>query len=87
MAAGLPVVAVDAGGPAEIVEDGRTGLLARSGSSVDLAAAIEPLLASPELRERLGRAGRERFEREYSAQAVRRRFFAALEEISGGGAR
>jgi glycosyltransferase involved in cell wall biosynthesis len=87
MAAGLPVVAVDAGGPAEIVEDGRTGLLARSGSSVDLAAAIEPLLGSPELRERLGRAGRERFEREYSAQAVRRRFFAALEEISGGGAR
>ncbi len=82
MAAGLPVVAVDAGGPAEIVEAGRTGMLARSGSSRDLADAIEPLLGSAELRARLGAAGRERFEREYSAVAVRRRFWAALERIA-----
>jgi glycosyltransferase involved in cell wall biosynthesis len=81
MAAGLPVVAVDAGGPAEIVQDGRTGILARSGSSEDLADAIEPLLASPELRRRLGGAGLERFEREYSEPAVRRRFFAAMESV------
>jgi glycosyltransferase involved in cell wall biosynthesis len=84
MAAGLPVVAVGAGGPAEIVEDGRTGMLARSGSPEDLAAAIEPLLASGELRARLGAAGRERFEREYSDAAVRERFFAALEPIARG---
>lgn len=81
MAAGLPVVAVDAGGPAEIVQDGRTGILARSGASEDLADAIEPLLASPQLRARLGAAGRERFAHEYSDDAVRRRFFAALEKI------
>ncbi len=81
MAAALPVVAVDAGGPAEIVEDGRTGILARSGSGEDLAAAIEPLLADPELRRRLGAAGLERFEREYSEPAVRRRFFAAMESL------
>ncbi len=86
MAAGLPVVAVDAGGPAEIVQDGVTGRLARSGSSADLADAIEPLLTSPALRARLGAAGRERFEREYSAAAVRRRFWAALESIAAGGA-
>ncbi|MGO9490325.1 MAG: glycosyltransferase [Solirubrobacteraceae bacterium] len=82
MAAGLPVVAVDAGGPAEIVLAGRTGILARSGSPEDLAAAIEPLLDSPELRERLGRAGLHRFEADYSDGAVQRRFFAALEPIA-----
>jgi glycosyltransferase involved in cell wall biosynthesis len=82
MAAGLPVVAVDAGGPAEIVVDGVTGRLARSGSSEDLAAALEPLLASSELRTRLGRAGLERFRQEYSDEAVRRRFFAAFERIA-----
>jgi len=82
MAAGLPVVAVDAGGPAEIVEDGRTGILARSGSSADLADALEPLLASPQLRSEMGAAGRERYAAEYTAEAVRRRFFAALEGIA-----
>ncbi len=81
MAAGLPVVAVEAGGPAEIVQAGRTGLLARSGAPEDLADAIEPLLDSPELRARLGEAGSERFEHEYSEEAVRRRFFAAFEQL------
>jgi glycosyltransferase involved in cell wall biosynthesis len=85
MAAGLPIVAVDAGGPAEIVRDGETGILARSGASADLADAIEPLLSSPELRSRLGAAGYQRFEDTYSDEAVRSRFFAALEVIVAGG--
>lgn len=82
MAAGLPVVAVDAGGPTEIVENGRTGILARSGSAPDLAEAIEPLLADAELRVRLGAAGLERFWREYSDSAVQKRFFAAMETLA-----
>ena len=47
MARGVPVVAVDSGGPAEFIEDGRTGVLARSGEPDALADALEPLLASP----------------------------------------
>ena len=37
-ACGLPVIASDAGAPAEIVRDGTNGLLFRSGDSSDLAA-------------------------------------------------
>ena len=60
MARGVPVLAVDAGGPAEFVEHGADRLLARSGRSPQaLADALEPLLASAELRAR-ARRGRSR---------------------------
>ncbi|HEV3322986.1 MAG TPA: glycosyltransferase [Solirubrobacteraceae bacterium] len=81
MARGVAVVAVDAGGPAEYVEDGRTGVLARSGDPHALADALEPLLASPALRHALGTAGRERFEEEFTDAAMRARFFDRLEAL------
>ncbi len=81
MARGVAVVAVNSGGPAEFVQDGQTGMLARSGEPEALADAIEPLLRSGELRERIGRAGRERFAEEFTDAAMRGRFFARLEEI------
>jgi glycosyltransferase involved in cell wall biosynthesis len=82
MAAGLPVVAVDSGGPRDIVEHERTGMLARSGEPDDLAAALEPLLSSDALRHELGQRGRERFMRDYTDEAVRTRFFSALQGIA-----
>jgi glycosyltransferase involved in cell wall biosynthesis len=81
MARGVPVVAVDAGGPAEFVRHGRTGVLARSGTPEDLADALAPLLASSELRRNLGGAGRELFQQEFTDAAMRRRFFANLERL------
>jgi glycosyltransferase involved in cell wall biosynthesis len=81
MARGLAVVAVDSGGPAEFIEDRRTGLLARSGEPSALADALEPLLESPTLRREVGQAGRERFKREFTDSAMQRRFFAGLETI------
>ena len=80
MARGVPVVAVDAGGPRELVEPGRTGALAGSGAPAALAAALEPLLASAELRASMGGAGRARFAAEFTTAALRRRFFARLAE-------
>ena len=84
MAAAVPVVAVDSGGPRDIVEHARTGMLARSGDPADLAAALEPLLSSRALRHELGEHGRERFLHEYTDEAVRSRFFAALESVAEG---
>jgi glycosyltransferase involved in cell wall biosynthesis len=55
MAAGLAVVASDAGGPAEIVTDGHDGLLVPPGDVTALGAALRRLRDDPELRERLGR--------------------------------
>ena len=82
MAAAVAVVAVNSGGPPDIVEHGRTGMLARSGDPDDLADAIEPLLASVQLRRQLGEAGHERYMRDYTDEAVRKRFFTALQDIA-----
>jgi glycosyltransferase involved in cell wall biosynthesis len=85
MAQGVPVVAVDSGGPAEFIEDGQTGVLARSGEPAALADALETLLVSPGLRLAIGRAGRERFLREFTDVALRERFFRRLEGLAAGG--
>jgi hypothetical protein len=55
-ASGLPVVAVAAGGPAELVADGRSGLLCPP-SAHALAGAITGLAGSRVMRERLARGG------------------------------
>jgi glycosyltransferase involved in cell wall biosynthesis len=60
MAAGLAVVAADAGGPAEVVEDGVDGVLCPPGDVDALALALQRLAADPDLRRRLGDAARER---------------------------
>ena len=60
MQAGRPVIASDAGGLADIVVDGETGLLTRPGDPVALAAAVQRLVADEGLRRAMGRAGRSR---------------------------
>jgi glycosyltransferase involved in cell wall biosynthesis len=60
MAAGLPVVATDAGGTAEAVDHGRTGLIVPPHDAGALAAAIVELLADVDRRARLGAEGRRR---------------------------
>ena len=82
MARGVPVVAVGSGGPAELIEDGVTGVLARSGDPGALADALEPLIDSPERRRALGHAGRERFLREFTDTAMRQRLLDRLEELA-----
>lgn len=84
MARGVAVVAVDAGGPGEFIEHGRTGVLARSGEPSALADALEPLLSSPALLLSIGQAGRERFLADFTDVAMRSRFFGQLEAIVAG---
>lgn len=60
MAHGTAVVATDAGGAPEIVVDGLTGRLVPPRAPVALARAISELVRDPDLRRRLGEAGRER---------------------------
>jgi phosphatidylinositol alpha-1,6-mannosyltransferase len=56
---GLPVVAHAVGGVPEAVADGATGLLVPPGDRPALTAALARLIADPDLRRRLGTAGRE----------------------------
>jgi glycosyltransferase involved in cell wall biosynthesis len=60
MAAGLPVVAANAGGPAEVVTDEVNGLLYPTGDERALANALRRLAGDPALRDQLGQAGRAR---------------------------
>lgn len=69
MAMARPVVATDWGGPADYLDPG-CGILvpptSREALAAGFAAAMDRLAADPELRARLGRAGREKVERSYS---------------------
>jgi glycosyltransferase involved in cell wall biosynthesis/predicted SAM-dependent methyltransferase len=66
MMMGLPVVAGDAGGMRETVVTGETGILVPPGEPEGLRAALDRLVGDTELRARMGVAGRERYEREFS---------------------
>lgn len=66
MALERPLVASRTGGTAELVLDGRTGLLFAPGDAAALAAHVGTILADCRLAERLGRAGRQRMQERFS---------------------
>lgn len=70
MALGLPVVTTAAGGSAEVVEDGRSGLVVPPGNASALAAAVARVLADPALASRLGEAAARRVRKRYSLEAM-----------------
>jgi glycosyltransferase involved in cell wall biosynthesis len=70
MAYGRAVVASAVGGLRDAVDDGVNGLLVPPRDVAALRAAIERLLADADLRERLGRAAREKALREWSPAAA-----------------
>ena len=65
MAAGLPVVSTRIAGISELVEDGVSGALVPPGRPAPVAEALACLAGDRELRERWGRAGRERVTRAF----------------------
>jgi glycosyltransferase involved in cell wall biosynthesis len=84
MAAGRPVVVNDApGGLREIVVPGTTGLMVPSNQPDALARALATLAADPCERQRLGRNGRLRCERRFSAQVMAERVAACYEALIG----
>ena len=66
---GLPCVATRVSAIHELIEHDRTGLLVAPDSPHELAAALEALMESPELRRRLGEAGRQRVAAEFTMEA------------------
>jgi glycosyltransferase involved in cell wall biosynthesis len=90
MAASLPVIASDLGGIPDVVSDGETGFVIPI-SRLDLwEEKIRLLASSRELRQRLGRAGRQRYDTQFTANVFRVRWEQMIAEISddvGRGAR
>jgi D-inositol-3-phosphate glycosyltransferase len=72
MAVGTPVIATDAGGPADLLKDRQTGRLVPPRDHSSLARAIDELLGDPVEAERMARAAQESAHVNYSP-AVRAR--------------
>lgn len=66
MACGTPIVSTNVGGPLETVVDGKTGFLVPPGDPLAIAEAVLRLLQDKELRETMGREGRQRVETYFS---------------------
>lgn len=79
-----PLVASRVGGLVEIVEDGVSGLLVEPRSPEALAAGLLRVLRSPELAERLGRAGLER-SRLFSMESMVDGWRACYEDVLASG--
>jgi glycosyltransferase involved in cell wall biosynthesis len=82
MAAGVPVIATDSGGTAELIGGG-AGLLVRVGDRSSLTAAIRRIVSDETLRAELAESGRRRvldsFDVKAIAAGLRRRFSACAD--------
>lgn len=84
LGSGVPVVASFVGGMAELVEDETTGFLVRPGDPIQLADRIGRLIDDPELRARMGRAGRERVETDFDSALEARRLATLFDNAARG---
>jgi glycosyltransferase involved in cell wall biosynthesis len=83
MAHGRPVVATSVGGLLDLVVDGETGFVVPPRDPAALRSALARLLADPDLRRRLGVAGRERAHMHFSWEKVTDATLAAYAEAAG----
>jgi glycogen(starch) synthase len=83
----VAVVASDAGGLPEVVEDGVTGLVVPRGDSMALARAIGSLLADPDRRRAMGQAGRARALRLFDWDRSAEQFEQVYREVAARTAR
>lgn len=80
-AAGVPVVATAVGGTPEVVVDGETGYLVPAGDPVALAARVGDLLQSPDIREQMGFAARDRMRELFTFEAQAAAYMKLFESI------
>jgi phosphatidylinositol alpha-mannosyltransferase len=81
MGSGVAVLTTPVEGIVEVVQEEQNGLLVPAGDVDSLAAAIERLVADPDVRARLAAAGRETVADRYSADRMARGFEAVYEEL------
>jgi glycosyltransferase involved in cell wall biosynthesis len=77
----VPVVAFAAGGLAEAVVDGETGILVPPEDAAALRMAIAALLDDETLRNRLGSAGRKRMQDHFSIATMAEKHIALYESV------
>jgi glycosyltransferase involved in cell wall biosynthesis len=83
---GIPVVATNVGGPAEIVRDGVDGVLLAPRDHRRWTRAVAELLDDPGLRGRMGASGRERARTEFAPSVHGRLVRQIYERVLSGAA-
>lgn len=83
-AMGKPLIGTDVAGSRELIDDGTTGLVCRARDTASLADSMRRMSEMPreQLRE-MGRAAREKVEREFSEAVVVRAYLDALDAAIG----
>jgi glycosyltransferase involved in cell wall biosynthesis len=82
MATGLPVVAIDVGGIPEMVIEGETGFLVPARDTAAFGERLGRLAHDPELRQRMGGAGRARAQAEFGRGPMIERIEQVLAEAA-----
>jgi glycosyltransferase involved in cell wall biosynthesis len=85
MAAGVPVVATKIAGIPELVEGGVSGFLVMPGDAKSLATRVLELLNHPDMRERVGAAGKAKVAREFNIEAEAAWLCEIMTEALAGG--
>lgn len=81
MSCGLPVVSTNCGGMREAIDDGVNGFLVPLRDTAAMAERIEALARTPELRQRMGQAARDRIVRDFDLKDQGRRFVELYREV------
>jgi len=81
MACEVPVISTDVAGVSELVEHEKNGLLVEQRDARALADAMQLLLGSPALRNRLARNGRETALQRFTREASARRVYGILSSV------
>ncbi len=84
MSCGKPVIATSVGGVPEAVIDRKTGLLVDPNSVEQLAAAMAKLAEDGDAVVRMGKAGREKYERDFTAEAMKARLAMVWPAVGRG---
>jgi len=79
MALGRPVIGTNVGGTAELIENGKTGLLVPPGDPQAMALAMTELLTHPDKAARMGQAARQRYLEHFEFAS----FYGAVKSLYG----
>lgn len=77
----LPVISTRSGSIEDVVKDGETGILVEPNNKKALLNAMLKLAKDPDLRKKLGRAGREYITKNFSYEVVAKKFYEFFGQI------
>ncbi len=84
MSFGIPSIVSNIYALAEIVENGKTGFVVKPGSVEDLKNSLEVLINNESLRIKMGKAAKERYEKNFSVAVMNKKLLNVYKDVLGG---